>query len=132
MSRSMYFIIEGEGEDTEDARGIVEGWLEDYLGREFYEEYEISRTDVKRIFEFEPGYFENLIRGCEERAAECRKEIDEYRKEGDKWSEGNAYVRLGNMLMKSFCNDMPFWNLATDSWDLPQDQNGWAVMVTLD
>jgi len=57
MSRSMYFIIEGEGEDTEDARGIVEGWLEDYLGREFYEEYEISRTDVKRIFEFEPGYF---------------------------------------------------------------------------
>jgi hypothetical protein len=125
---SVYFIIEGE--DTEDARDMVENWLEEYMGREFYERYDISRTDVKRIFEFEPGYFENLLRESEERAEHYRKEIEEYCTQNDQWGEGSAHVNLGNIMMRSFCEDMPYWNLKTGNWNLP-DKDDWAVMVTL-
>ena len=127
---SVYFIID-EAEGKKDARDAVESWLEEYSGREFFEWYDVSNTDVKRIFEFEHGYFENALRECEGRAEGCRNEIEEYRKEGDRFGEGYAYVRLGNILMKSFCEDMPYWNLTTGSWDLPLDKDEWAVMVTL-
>jgi hypothetical protein len=131
---SVYFIIGDEAEGKEDARGTVENWLDEYMEREFFDEYEISRTDVKRIFEVIPGYFENALRECEERAACYRKEIDECSKKEDEFNQymaGYAHVRLGNILKKSFCEDMPYWNLKTSSWDLPENQDDWAVKVTL-
>ena len=129
---SVYFITEAE--DKEEARDNVERWLEDYMGKEFFEGYEISRTDVKRVFELVPGYFENALRECEERAACYRKDIEEHNKKDDsvnQYMAGYAHVHLGHILMESFCEDMPFWNLITNSWDLPEDENDWAVMVTL-
>ena len=128
----MYFIIEGE--DKEDARNNVESWLEEYMEREFFEGYEVSRTDAKRVFELAPGYFENALREREEYAVRYRKEIKEHSKKDDSFNRymaGYAHVRLGHILMRSFCEDMPFWNLITDGWDLPEDKNDWAVKVTL-
>ena len=130
---SVYFITEAE--DKEDARDNVESWIEGCMGREFFEGYEVSRTDVKRVFEVMPEYFENALRECEERAARYRKDIEEYSKKDDQFNQymaGYAHVRLGNILMGSFCEDMPYWNLIADSWDLPEDENAWAVMVTLE
>ena len=125
---SVYFIIEAE--DKEKALYDVENWLEKYMDREFYGRYKIS-PDVKRIFEFEPGYFESLLRECEGRTEGCRKEIEKYRTQNDPWNEGCAHKSLGNILMRSFSEEMPYWNLATNSWDLPKNEGDWAVMVTL-
>ena len=88
-------------------------------------------TDVKRISEFEPEYFERLLHECEGRAEDYRKEIEKYHTENDPWNEGCAHKSLGNILMELFSEEMPYWNLVTDSWDLPQDKDDWAVMVTL-
>ena len=131
---SVYFITGDESEDRDEARASVDFWLEDYLGREFYEGFEISYEDVKCIFEFEVGYFENALRESEERVADYQKEIVEYGNKDDQHSRykaGAAHVRLGHILMKSFCEDMPYWNLRGYSWDLPGDKNDWAVMITL-
>ena len=126
---SVYFIIKAEGKD--EALYEVENWLEERMDREFYGRYKVSPVDIKRIFEFEPGYFESLLRECEGRAEDCRNEIEKYRTQNDPWNEGCAHKNLGDILMKSFSESMPYWNLVTESWDLPKDKNDWAVMVTL-
>ena len=125
----VYFIIKAE--DKEEALYDVEYWLEEHMDEEFYGRYKISPTDVKQVSEFEPGFFERLLRECEERATECRKDIEKYRTQNDRWNEGCAHKSLSNILMKSFSENMPYWNLVTDNWDLPKNKDYWAVTVTL-
>jgi len=126
---SVYFIIEAG--DKEEALYDVGNWLEEHMDREFYERYKISPTDVKQVSEFEPGYFESLLRECEGRAEGCRKEIEKHRTQNDPWNEGCAHKSLSDILMRSFSEEMPYWNLVTNSWDLPKNEDDWAVMVTL-
>jgi hypothetical protein len=126
--KSVYFITKAE--DGEEASYDVDCWLDEHSGIEFYGRYKISLIDVKRVDEFDPGYFENALRECDKREANCREEIEKCKNEKDKIGEGYAHKRLGDIMMKSFCDDMPYWNLITDSWDLPEKDN-WAVMVTL-
>ena len=127
---NVYFIIEAE--DKKEAVYEIENWLEDYMDRcSFYRWYKISDAGVKRISKFKPGYFESLLRKCEKSAEGYRDEINKYRTQNDPWNEGCAHKSLSNILMRAFNKNMPYWNLTTDSWDLPLNQNDWAVLVTL-
>jgi hypothetical protein len=127
--RYIYFITEGE--DKEEARDNVAHWLSDYLGREFYEGYEVSDTDIKRVHEVEPGFFEKALYDREKLAVYYRSKIEYYAEKQDRFMTGRNHVCLGHILMGSFCEDMPFWNLLKEDWTLPEPDN-WAVMVGME
>jgi hypothetical protein len=127
--KSIYFITEAE--DKEEARDNVARWLGEYLGREFYEGYEVSDTDIMRVHEVEPGLLERKLYASEKLVEYYRREIAHFSEKHDRFMAGHNHVCLGKILMRYFCKDMPFWNLLKEDWALPEPDN-WAVMVELE
>lgn len=128
---SVYFITKAE--DREEACANVESWLEDFIGREFYDGFTVVKEDVRRCGEFNRDFMDALKQRKQQKLQEVyryEKLVEQWKAEGNVYQAGYCYVCLGRILMEALCEDMPFYNLSTQDWTEP-DQYDWAVMVTL-
>jgi hypothetical protein len=128
MVRNVYFVTKAE--DREDAIAAVESWLEDFAEREFYDSFEVDETDVKRVWELPETYFSEALQKVDVELEYYKKSLAEYEAMGNKHQAGWCHVRIGQIFMETFCQDMPFWNMDSCGWELP-DKDDWAVMVSL-
>jgi hypothetical protein len=123
-------------EDKEDARDSVESWLDEYLGREFYDGYRIGET-VHRS-EIHHSYFDKEWTRVEDMLDRQREEAEKYRRGKDRQGEGQAHHIAANILLERLCPEMPWFNRDTWDWSLPdkdgelegEQDNWWAIEVT--
>jgi hypothetical protein len=129
MSRvSLYFITPAE--DRDEAEALVESWLEDMAGREFYDGFDVVTEDVRRVYGFSPGFFADRKRRVQQEITRYAEGMARWEAENNARMVGYCHVCIGHILMESCCHDMPFYNLGTVDWTEP-DKDDWAVRVTL-
>jgi hypothetical protein len=121
--------------DKDRAEDRVEGRLEDWREREFFEGIEVLRDSTVLVSSLSPEYFadglervDRMLRRRLEAAvalAEC----------GNKSGEGYSLICAGNILRESLCRDMPWFNMDYMDWKVPDDAykvpgtDWYAVMV---
>ena len=120
MHLHTYFIALAES--AEDAKSNVEGWIGDHFEREFYDYGGLEEgegvflvSEVVKELNASMEYTQNEI------MPEVIKDIEKYKKAGDRGMEGYSHVRYGNILQESFCPDMPFFNIDEWDWSIPTE-----------
>lgn len=126
--REKYFMVDAE--DGESALYTVELFLDEWVGRDFFDGYEIDpqAVQVKDL----PVFFimEQLEKSAEKRKSLIREINDEWTG-CDKRQLGWLYQRVGELLLENLCADMPYYNINTGDFTIPKG-TAWAVKVSLE
>jgi len=111
----LFFIAE---DSKEDAIASVESWLDEYLSREFYYRFSVT-GNVYDMSYLTKTFVENSLRLVESRLDIQRIREEEARVKGDREAEGIAACVVGDILCERLCEDMPWYNLDTMDWSVP-------------
>jgi len=135
-TKQVYFITFAAS--PEDATEIVESFVEERAEREFFEFAELAQPEkcilLDEIREDLQNDLETLLN---EIVPKIENDIILYKENGNRLMEGNAHIRLGNIMSEHLCEDMPFYNIDEDNWNLSpvikrlEDQQWYAVLVEL-
>jgi len=115
-----YFIALAE--NAEDAKSNVKGFIEDHYEREFYDYGGLEEGEGVFLV---GDVVEELkkLRECTENdlLEAVKNDIERYKASGNRTMEGYAHKRYGEILMESFCPDMPFFNIDKWDWSIPTE-----------
>jgi hypothetical protein len=126
-------------EDGRDARESVESWLDEYLGREFYDGFEVG--SAQRRSEMRDKYIDRRYADVSYLLDRKREEADKAKLTKDRQGEGWAHHTVANILLERLCPEMPWFNKEAWDWSLPDKDgrlhgnppdNWWAVEVRFD
>ena len=116
-----YFLTLAE--DADEAKSNVESFIEDRFEKEFFDYGGLEETEESKLVSSvndvcidlrESKFFtENDL------LESIRKEIEQWKASGNRTMEGYAHKRYGEILMESFCADMPFFNIENWDWSIP-------------
>jgi hypothetical protein len=124
-------------ENKQDAMGEVESDLEEWRGREFYDDFDIVEGETKLVSGIPDEFIKEKL-ACAEDLLRCKREESEAeRGAGTREGEGRALLAAGEILCEFFCEEMPWFNTNRWSWSVPRERGGdmrpgdewWAVMV---
>jgi hypothetical protein len=119
-------------QDKEDAKYAVNSFLEDRMGKEFYDGFTIQDGpgDIQLLSNFYDNYFTPLYATSQSLLQQFREEAEKARELEDRVGEAGALRRASDLLYESKCPAMPWFNIEGGDFFLPSDKQGWwAVMV---
>jgi hypothetical protein len=126
--------------DKREAVEEIDSRLNDWLGKEFYDGYEIVQSETKPVSEIPAGYFDKELCRTEDVLQSKRDEAERERRQGFREDEGHALRTVSDILCESFCQEMPWFNVDMWDWRVPynhacdvvslgDNETWWAVMV---
>jgi hypothetical protein len=105
--------------DEDDAARRVENRLEDFCGREFFDGFEVRKDSVVSVWSLVPEYVTARLKALDVLLRRRRKEAAGLAESGDKFQEGHALNRVGDILCEQMCEDMPWFNMEDWNWEIP-------------
>ena len=129
-TKTCYVFVCADG--MNDAVDSVERWLDDYLGREFYEGFEVVKESACRIgaLREQRGYADARLAEIENRLRQLRIDAEAFRSAGDRDGEGIILSEMADILCERLSISMPWFNIERWDWQIPDGEDYWAVMVT--
>jgi hypothetical protein len=127
-------------EDAENAKSKIEGWIEDYAGREFFDSGKVSESKAVLLSEIQSELEEGKLE-VNRLLPIIENDIAGYKTSGTRGMEGYCHKRYGRILDEDLCSDMPFFNQEYWDWSIPTevpkfegktlDMQWFAVMASL-
>jgi hypothetical protein len=107
-------------ENDEDAKSNVRSWLDDYAGREFYDYAGLDEPETALLVKDIPATeLEEAREETERLLPVIKNDIDLWEKEGNHSMEGYCHCRYGRILGEYLCSEMPYYNMDTGDWSIP-------------
>jgi hypothetical protein len=125
---SVYCFIGAQ--NREDAEHAVNVLLEDTLGREFYDGFDIEENGTRPLSDISADYLTEVYTRSQDLIQQFRGEAEAAREADDRWGEAVALRRASDLLFENMCPAMPWYNIESYDFSLPPVKQGWwAVMV---
>ena len=113
-------------EDESEAIGNARGCVEDYVGEKQWFDYGDVDVDgdrkVVKIFEIRATLVK-YMEYSERELENALKYFDENRAMGERGAMGYQASRIHAVCSQSFTSLMPFWNMESGDWQLPEDDD---------